>query len=599
MGCVCRKGLHLQISHIDSARQLVHVCHGKGGKDRYVPLPQPVLEMLRQYWGTHRNPVWLFPSTHQTVQRPMDASGLQRAFQAALRESGIQKPATVHTLRHSYATHLLEAGLNLRIIQELSGACFTHHHRNLYSSNPTQRRYRHPGGQSYRGGVVELELADIFRSYGPAYRQKYADQILPSHRQAMRAIEQCRTEALGGQVYACPECGKVQYSYHSCRNRHCPKCQNDKAQEWLESQQDLLLPVPYFMLTFTLPAALCKVVRSNQKLLYNLALPNFRRGHPTSGKRSRVLLAGRSAWWVFYTPGGAIWPITHTSTTWYQPVAWLQIHKPGCLHRKDFLLPVKALSKIFRGKFRQALQKTAFFTQIPSRVWQQDWVVHCKPVGNGSTALKYLAPYVFRVAISNRRLVKLENDQVTFRYRTTDTGQLKLCTLSAEAFIHRFLQHVLPKGFVKVRYFGFFAPGCRKRLAALRQQLEQKVPGELGGVRSHTRTSRFDPCDKAVLPHLWPAAAFSTNHSSHWTLPTMSQFSFSLSIFFAGCWFSSLHSCFNSPKLKKHDPGRLLLSRFWLALVGFLIVQFIHIHMQESDFALPVCLKFQIDRLRY
>lgn len=130
------------------------------------------------------------------------------------------------------------------------------------------------------------------------------------------------------------------------------------------------------------------------------------------------------------------------------------------------MLPVKALSKIFRGKFRQALRKTALFTQIPFKVWQQDWVVagkehrYCKAVGNGRTALKYLAPYVFRVAISNRRLVKLENDQVTFRYHATDTGQLKLCTLSAEEFVRRFLQHVLPKGFVKVRYFGFFAPGC-------------------------------------------------------------------------------------------------------------------------------------------
>ena len=116
-GLRLQEGLHLQISHIDGTRQLVHVCHGKGGKDRYVPLPPPVLEMLRQYWGTHRDPIWLFPSTHQTVHGPMDASGLQRAFRAALLDSGIQKPATVHTLRHSYATHLLEAGLNLRLIQ--------------------------------------------------------------------------------------------------------------------------------------------------------------------------------------------------------------------------------------------------------------------------------------------------------------------------------------------------------------------------------------------------------------------------------------------------------------------------------------------------
>jgi integrase/recombinase XerD len=120
-GLRLQEGLHLQISHIDGVRQMVHVCHGKGGKDRYVRLPQPVLEMLRQNWGTHRDPVWLFPSTHQTVKGPMDASGLQRAFKAALRESGIQKPATGHTLRQSYATHLLEAGLNLRNIQAYLG----------------------------------------------------------------------------------------------------------------------------------------------------------------------------------------------------------------------------------------------------------------------------------------------------------------------------------------------------------------------------------------------------------------------------------------------------------------------------------------------
>ena len=120
-GLRLQEGLHLQISHIDGGRQMVHVCHGKGGKDRYVPLPPPVLALLRQYWGTHRDPVWIFPSTHQTVKGPMDASGVQRAFRGALRDSGIQKPATVHTLRHSYATHLLEAGLNLRLIQSYLG----------------------------------------------------------------------------------------------------------------------------------------------------------------------------------------------------------------------------------------------------------------------------------------------------------------------------------------------------------------------------------------------------------------------------------------------------------------------------------------------
>ena len=120
-GLRLQEGLHLQISHIDGGRQMVHVCHGKGGKDRYVPLPPPVLVLLRQYWGTHRDPVWIFPSRQQTVKGPMDASGVQRAFRGALRDSGIQKAATVHTLRHSYATHLLEAGLNLRLIQSYLG----------------------------------------------------------------------------------------------------------------------------------------------------------------------------------------------------------------------------------------------------------------------------------------------------------------------------------------------------------------------------------------------------------------------------------------------------------------------------------------------
>lgn len=322
---------------------------------------------------------------------------------------------------------------------------------------------------------MALELADIFRSYGPAYRQKYADQLLPSHRQAMRAIEQCRTEALGGQVYTCPACGETQYSYHSCRNRHCPKCQNDKAQEWLEAQQDLLLPVPYFMLTFTLPAALCEVVRSNQSLLYNLLFRISAAATQYLAKDPRFVGGQIGMVGILHTWGRnlAYHPHIHYLIPAGGLVANTQTWLPA---RQDFLLPVKALSKIFRGKFRQALQKTALITQIPSKVWQQDWVVHCKPVGNGCTALKYLAPYVFRVAISNRRLVKLENDQVTFRYRATDTGQPKLCTLSAEAFIHRFLQHVLPKGFVKVRYFGFFAPGCRKLLATLRQPLELTYP---------------------------------------------------------------------------------------------------------------------------
>jgi hypothetical protein len=174
--------------------------------------------------------------------------------------------------------------------------------------------------------------------------------------------------------------------------------------------------------------------------------------------------------------------------------------------RQKFLLPVKALSRIFRAKMRQALRKID--SRISPEVWQQSWVVHCKAVGRGQLALKYLAPYIFRVAISNRRILKLEDGKVTFRFRATDTGQERLCTLAVEEFIHRFLQHVLPKGFVKVRYYGFFSSGSRQRLAAIRQQLGQELiyideaqPGQVRETAPQPEKAHLCPvCGRPMQP---------------------------------------------------------------------------------------------------
>lgn len=320
-----------------------------------------------------------------------------------------------------------------------------------------------------------VELADIFLEYGPLYRAKYGDKMLPSHKKAMHAVEQCRTSALGGHVYHCPDCGEKEYQYHSCRNRHCPKCQNDKAYEWLEKQQDILLPVPYFLVTFTLPDELRDVARSNQKLVYDVLFRMSAQAMQKLGADPRFVGGQMGMVGVLHTwgrnlsyhphihylvPGGGIDP---SSKTWL-PAA------------KTFLFPVKALSRIFRAKFRDALKDTDCFADIPTEVWEKEWVVHSKPVGNGTQALKYLAPYIFRVAISNHRILDVKDGKVTFRYRATKTGKLKVCSLPAEEFIRRFLQHVLPKGFVKVRYYGFLASGCRPRLAALRQQLASLTP---------------------------------------------------------------------------------------------------------------------------
>ena len=359
---------------------------------------------------------------------------------------------------------------------------------------------------------MALELADIFREYGSAYRAKYVDKLLPSHLQAMRAIENCRTEALGGQLYGCPSCLEFQYSYHSCRNRHCPKCQHELTQDWLAVQNELLLPVPYFMLTFTLPSELREQVRRNQKLMYTLLFHASAQSAQKLAQDPRFVggqigLVGVLHTWTrnliyhphvhYLAPGGGLSADGQT---------WLPAHN-------HFFLPVRALSKLFRAAFRSALKKTDLYNQVPQKVWNKDWIVHCKPVGNGQAALKYLAPYIHRVAISNRRLVKftnngsLETSQVTFQYRVSDTGQIKFCTLSVESFMQRFLQHVLPHGFVKVRYYGFFGASVRPRLASLQQRLRPTAnPEQSDETDQETVSPEIHPkilCPKCGQPMLF------------------------------------------------------------------------------------------------
>lgn len=326
-----------------------------------------------------------------------------------------------------------------------------------------------------------LELAEIFREYGPAYRDKYGADMLPSYLQAMWAIEHCRTETLGGHVYHCPDCDEIVYRYHSCRNRHCPKCQGEKAYQWLEQQHDLLLPVPYFMLTFTLPEAMRPIARSHQTLMYDLLFRTSAAATQHLARDPRFVGGQIGMVGVLHTWGRTL--IFHPHVHYLVPGGGLAKDSPTWLPaRQHFLLPVKALSPIFRAKFRDALRETDCFTAIPASLWDQDWVVHCQPVGNGQKAFNYLAPYIFRVAISNSRLVSCENDQVTFRYRDSSTGQSKLLTLEVFEFIHRFLQHVLPKGFVKVRYYGFLGPGTRPKLALIRQLLSPPVEPDSGAL---------------------------------------------------------------------------------------------------------------------
>jgi hypothetical protein len=289
--------------------------------------------------------------------------------------------------------------------------------------------------------------------------------MLPSHHRAMRDIVRCRTEQLGGHLYCCEnsDCQNIVYAYHSCGNRSCPKCGQDKTQRWIEKQHNLLLPTHYFLVTFTLPCELRPVARSNQKVVYDLLFKSSAAALQKLAKDPRFvggnigMMGGLHTWQRnmgyhphvhFIVPGGGL---SEDRSKWLPANA-------------DFLVPVEALSPIFRAKFRDALKKTNLFDSVPSELWQKDWVVHCKPVDNGDNALKYLAPYIYRVAITNNRIEKLENGQVSFRFKNSDTAQWQIATVPAPEFICRFLQHVLPKNFVKIRYYGFLSPNKRHLL---------------------------------------------------------------------------------------------------------------------------------------
>jgi ribosomal protein L37AE/L43A len=288
-----------------------------------------------------------------------------------------------------------------------------------------------------------IEVAEIFRLHGPAYREKFGNRMLPSHRRAMQDIETCRTASLGGQLYFCPQCEEQRYSYHSCKYRHCPKCQNEQANDWLSEQSELLLPTHHFLVTFTLPAELRPLARSHQKTIYNLLFRASSAALQQLAQDPRFVGARLGMVGVLHT-----W----TRQLLYHPHVHYIVTGGGLtddLHwriaRKDFLLPVKALSPIFRAKFRDQLKKTDLFTAVAPCVWRKDWVVHSEAVGSGQQAFQYLAPYIFRVAISNNRLRSLEQGTVTFSYKESATDQLKRCTLTAHEFIRRFLQHVLPQ----------------------------------------------------------------------------------------------------------------------------------------------------------
>jgi hypothetical protein len=338
-----------------------------------------------------------------------------------------------------------------------------------------------------------LELADIFRQHGEAYRQSHR---LPRHQlRLMRAIEICRTAALGGHVYECSQCGKRRIAYNSCGNRHCPKCGALARARWLHRRRAELLPTPYFHVVFTLPHLIADLALQNKQTIYDLLFRISTETLLAIARDPRHLGAEIGFFGILHTwgqnllhhphihyviPGGGIGP---DHDRW---VACL----PG------FFLPVRVLSDHFRDHFLKALEKLfrrgqiqftgtlahlsnpEVFAQYLAPLHNTDWVVHAKPpFGGPPQVLEYLGRYTHRVAISNHRLVSLENGQVTFRWKDYRHEQRPcLMTLAADEFIRRFLLHALPDGFQRIRFGGFFANRHRRsKLALIRRLLVHPV----------------------------------------------------------------------------------------------------------------------------
>ena len=341
-----------------------------------------------------------------------------------------------------------------------------------------------------------LEVADVFRLHGEEFLKRWGHTVSPQQRKVLRDIGACRTASLGGHIEQCDHCGHQVNAYNSCRNRNCPKCQSSARDRWLAERAKELLPVPYCHVVFTLPGLLAPLVLQNQKLLYSLLFRAVSQTLLEIAADPRHLGARIGFLAVLHTWSQNL--LHHPHIHCVVPAGGIATDGSEWIRcRRTFFLPVRVLSRLFRGKFLAFLRdayargKIRFSGQLATladpprfQAWlatlkKSDWVVYAKPpFGGPEHVLKYLARYTHRVAISNGRLLSLHNGQVRFRWRDSkDHNHIKVMTLDAVEFIRRFLLHVLPPGFVKIRHFGFLANRNRSvRLGLCRKLLHAPAP---------------------------------------------------------------------------------------------------------------------------
>jgi predicted Zn-ribbon and HTH transcriptional regulator len=346
----------------------------------------------------------------------------------------------------------------------------------------------------------KLEIADIFRAHGPAWRQANAGRVSLSQLKVTSAIEACRTEALGGHVAACAECGHRHISYNSCKNRHCPKCQGPAARDWMAAQIEDLLPVEYFHVVFTLPAQIAQIAYWNKEAVYGLLFRASAETLATIAVDPRHFGARIGMTSVLHTWGSALTHHPHVHII--VPGGGLALDGTRWIAcRPGVFLPVRVLSRLFRRLFIEGLlalhraRNLVFFGDLAGlaeadtfAAWlapfrKSEWVVYAKPPFGGPEAvLAYLSRYTHRVAISNNRLISADAKTVTFRwkdYRIKNGDRQKVMGLATDEFIRRFLIHVLPDGFHRIRHYGFLASAGRKAaIAKIRTALTTETAKE-------------------------------------------------------------------------------------------------------------------------
>lgn len=321
-----------------------------------------------------------------------------------------------------------------------------------------------------------ITLADVFRRFADDYLSAHGASLLPSHARAIADILACRTERLGGHRWRCDHCSTEVYSYHSCKNRSCPTCHRDQTERWLAARKAELLPCPYFHVTVTVPAELRDVLRANQRDGYAALM---------KATAEAIVELARDRRHVGGTVGVLAVLHTWTQQLVYHPHVHCLVTGGGVSDdgqswhpaRPDYLVPTIALAKLVAGKLKAALAKRRPDLVVPPAVWKKPWVAHCTAWGDGADAvLRYLARYVFRVAITNNRIVGLDDTGVTIRHKDRASGRWLRTRLSGHEFMRRFLQHVLPKGLHKVRYYGLWHPARREHAARARLMLQLQQP---------------------------------------------------------------------------------------------------------------------------